>query len=122
MLLKLQKSCSNKTFRNNEKYAPKEGITAETIRDYTKVQPINSVAAVSNSTEKKHLSSKEDVSNAEDFKRMLAEQEKKLAKKEEVDENHEEQEHTAMEKMNCYNNKAKEISFYMTMATKDIKC
>ena len=86
------------------------------------MQPINNVAAVSNPTEKKHLSSKENVSNAEDFKRLLAEQEKKLAKKEEVQEVHEEQEHTTMEKMNSYNNKAKEISFYMTMATKDIKC
>lgn len=92
------------------------------------MQPVNIVAAVSNQHEKEYFSHKNEGNNADEFKKMLAEQQKKIVNKEEHHEGPEEdneykdQEHTKMEKMNYYNRNAIETSFYMEVATHEFKC
>lgn len=104
------------------KYDSKEGIKAETIKSFTKVQPVNLVASVNNSMENKHLSGQDDFGSYKNFACMLAEEEKKAAKKAAGKEIQLQQEHTSMQKMNYYNHNAKEVYFYMAMATTDMKC
>lgn len=106
------------------KYDSKEGIKAETIKSFTKVQPVNLVASVNNSMENKHLSGQVDFGSYKNFAGMLAEEEKKTAKKvaKKDIQQKQEQEQTSIQKMNYYNHNAKEIYFYMTMATTDMKC
>ena len=74
--------------------------------------------------EKKHFLEQDDFVTYENFASMLAKKEKKTVKKvtvKEVKEMKEEPELTAMKRMKYYNHDAKEIYFYTTMATTDIK-
>lgn len=72
--------------------------------------------------ENKHLSGQVDFGSYKNFAGMLAEEEKKTAKKATKKDIQQEQEQTSMQKMNYYNHNAKEIYFYMKMATTDMKC
>ena len=112
---------------NYEKYGSKEGIIAEIIRSFTKVQPVNIIPAVDNLMEKKHLMEQDNFVTYENFASLLAKKGKKTVKKvtvkdvKEVKEVKEEQTQTSMERMKYYNHDAKEIYFYTRMSTTDIK-
>jgi len=79
------------------------------------------IAAVNNSMEKKHFLEQDEFVTYEDFASMLAKKEKKILKKVTVKQVKEEQEQVAMGRMKYYDHDAKEIYFYTTMATTDIK-
>ena len=71
--------------------------------------------------EKKHLLEQDNFVTYENFASMLAKKEKKTVKKVSVKEVKEEHEQVSMERMKYYNHNAKEIYFYTTMSTTDIK-
>jgi len=71
--------------------------------------------------EKKHLLEQDNFVTYENFASMLSKKEKKTVKKVSVKEVKEEHEQVSMERMKYYNHNAKEIYFYTTMATTDIK-
>jgi len=79
------------------------------------------IAAVNNSMEKKHYLEQDDFVTYEDFASMLAKKKKKAVKKVSVKEVKEEHPQVSMERMKYYNHDAKEIYFYTTKATTDIK-
>lgn len=70
----------------------------------------------------KRLTGQDDTSNNGNFSSMLAEEEKKMVKKPVRKDIQQEQDQTTMQRMNIYNHNAKEIYFYKTMATTDLKC
>ena len=78
------------------------------------------IAAVNNSMEKKHFLEQDDFVTYEKFASMLAKKEKKMLKKVSVKHVKEEQEQ-AIGRMKYYDHDAKELYFYTTMATTDIK-
>jgi len=74
--------------------------------------------------EKKHLMEQDNFVTYENFASLLAKKEKKTVKKvtvKEINAVKEELEHTSMNRMKYYDHDAKEIYFYTTMATTDIK-
>ena len=71
--------------------------------------------------EKKHFLEQDNFVTYENFASMLAKKEKKTIKKVSVKEVNKEHEQVSMERMKYYNHNAKEIYFYTTMATTDIK-
>ena len=94
------------------------------------MQPVNIIPPVSNSVDKKHYSDQDDFVTYEDFASMLAKKEKKTVKKvtvkevketKQAKETEENPAQIAMARMKYYDHDAKEIYFYTTNATTDIK-